>query len=73
MKEFEDLTFDEKVEVLKKAKAFKKENKRYVEDRLKRAKHGIAPSGSDLNHPELWKGIHWYWFVNRLLGNKEEA
>lgn len=22
---------------------------------------GVAPSGSDVWHPELWKDIHWRW------------
>lgn len=32
------------------------------------AKHGpqIEPTGSDARRPELWKDIHWRWF---LLGD----
>jgi len=25
------------------------------------APDGVAPSGSDVWHPELWKDIHWRW------------
>jgi len=29
------------------------------------ANHGpqIEPSGSDASRPELWKDIHWRWFM----------
>lgn len=28
---------------------------------------GVAPSGSDLFRPELWKGCHWVWFFKCKL------
>lgn len=34
---------------------------KYGEDRPE-----VAPSGSDLFRPELWKSIHWNWFNTQM-------
>jgi hypothetical protein len=31
--------------------------------------YSYPPSGSDVLHPELWKGAHWRWFVAKYMRN----
>lgn len=68
MIQIEDLKKDELLNVYHKAFNFKHDHADYVETRMSDARkyslapEGIAPSGSDIYKPELWKGIHWLWF-----------
>lgn len=65
MKTFADLTTEEKREIRKKAKEFYDAHKAHVVSiYLAYPTVGIAPSGSDMFRPELWKGMHWRWFRN---------
>jgi hypothetical protein len=34
----------------------------HVIDLIKSAEVSFEPSGSDKNHPELWKAASWKWF-----------
>ena len=45
-------------------------NKAHVDSLILESKESVAPSGSDLFRPELWKAIHWRWFLEL---NKPEA
>ena len=45
------------------ARAWYREHRQHVNRML--VDHGpqIEPSGSDAGRPELWKDIHWRWFM----------
>lgn len=62
MKEYSDLTKEEQLEVYNKAFAFLHDHADHVHSLYDKKTPGVAPSGSDMFHPELWKGIHWVWF-----------
>lgn len=65
MTEFQDLTLDEKLKIRALARAFYEAHTESVRELyLVNPGLGVAPSGLDLFHPELWKGIHWRWFRN---------
>jgi hypothetical protein len=67
MKTFDDLTIDEKREIRKKAREWYENHKAHVQAIYSKSRHvGIAPCGSDMFRPELWKGIHWRWFKNEF-------
>lgn len=70
MKQFSDLTLGEIYEIREKARSFYNAHRDHVLKLYmnKRDDEGIAPSGSDMFHPELWKGIHWRWFKVTFLG-----
>ena len=63
MMEFDDLTIDEKGEMYNKAFTFIHDHSDHVHSLFNRKTSRVAPSGSDMFHPELWKGIHWAWFI----------
>ena len=65
MKQFNSLQPKEQQDILNKALEFYKKHKEHVSKILDK-EHNVAPSGSDLNHPELWKGCHWSWFLSNL-------
>lgn len=63
MKQFTNLTEAEKDQIKVSALSWWSKYSDCVEERMKEAKTDqVAPSGSDLFRPELWKGIHWRWF-----------
>lgn len=62
MKQIEDLTSDEKKELYNKAFTYSHDNSELVHNSFNKKTPSIAPSGSDMFHPELWKDIHWSWF-----------
>lgn len=62
MIEFGMLTTDEQFEIYASALQFESEHRQHVKALMSEATNAIAPSGSDLFKPELWKGIHWLWF-----------
>lgn len=39
---------------------------KHVEKLLSVAKNSVKPSREDLNHPELWKPMHWKWFFENF-------
>jgi hypothetical protein len=55
-------------EALNRGKVWYKEHAKHVAKILHKnpSKTAIKPTGSDLIHPELWKAIHWRWFMSRL-------
>ena len=67
MKKYDDLSEEELREVARLANEFKKNHASHVDNLIKIAKIAVAPSGSDLFHPELWKPIHWKWFISLQL------
>ncbi len=61
---FVELTTDEQQNVKDRAIRFWYEHKRHVNGLMDDRVPSVAPSGSDMNHPELWKPIHWNWFFD---------
>lgn len=63
VKEFKDLTDEERKVVFNKAFTFLHDHSDHIYTLFNKLTPMIAPSGTDLWHPELWKGIHWNWFI----------
>jgi hypothetical protein len=63
MKEFKDLTNEDQKVIFNNAFTFLHDHADHVHSLFDKQTPIVAPSGSDLWHPELWKGIHWAWFV----------
>jgi hypothetical protein len=63
MIKYEDLTYDECLEIYNKAFTFMHNHSEHVHNSFNSKTPEVAPSGSDLFKPELWKGIHWRWFI----------
>ena len=66
MMQYKDLTQEEKFEVYNKAFTFLHDHSDHVWSMVTKDKDSIAPSGSDMFHPELWKSIHWVWFLKEI-------
>lgn len=66
MKTFINLSIEEQKEVYNKAWLFKHNHSDHVENLIKDEQNIISPSGSDLFYPELWKPMHWKWFIERI-------
>lgn len=68
MKQWDDLTVEEKFKAYNNAFTYLHDHADHVNDLLIDAflDYAVAPSGSDMFHPELWKPIHWKWFKERL-------
>lgn len=66
MMEFRDLNEVEQTTVKERAKSFINKNSGHVNWLMNDRAPSVAPSGSDLNHPELWKDIHWNWFFDHF-------
>lgn len=43
---------------------------RHVAKLLEEEGPAVAPSGSDIGRPELWKAIHWRWFLIEIESRK---
>ena len=68
MVEYEQLKEEEKKEVYTTAFTWGHDHADHLsnlleEDYCKFVTNKIAPSGSDLFKPELWKPCHWRWFL----------
>ena len=63
MQTYEQLKIEEQVEVYNVAFTFLHDNADHVHNLFDRRTPRIAPSGTDMFYPELWKGIHWAWFL----------
>ena len=57
-----DLSKEELFELYNKAFTFTHDHTDTVENMVKNCEYSVAPSGSDMFRPELWKDIHWVWF-----------
>ncbi len=64
MIKFEQLSQKEQEVVKSQAMAFFNPRKKEIYKGITKETPKIAPSGSDLFHPELWKTIHWKWFLD---------
>lgn len=60
--EFEQLSKAEQDEIVLRSAEWADNHWEHVTRLIESATACVAPSGSDLNHPELWKAIHWLWF-----------
>lgn len=47
------------------ARAWKAKHQAHVLRLMKADQFAYAPSGSDVIHPELWKGAHWNWLESQ--------
>lgn len=66
MKKYEHLTTEAQKTVYDKAFTFMHDHADHVHNLFDNKTQAVAPSGSDMFHPELWKGIHWVWFLNKI-------
>ena len=64
MIEFNQLNSEQQNVILKNAMDWFKVHKEHIYKVIKPETPKIAPSGSDLYRPELWKDIHWKWFLD---------
>ena len=62
MKTWETTNVLEQQEIQHLGEEFLSEHKDHVIIIIKEKTNAVAPSGSDLFKPELWKAIHWNWF-----------
>ena len=60
------MTLEEKKEVYNKAFTFRHDFADMVAREFKNSYCAVPPSGSDMFHPELWKGCHWKWFEEKI-------
>ena len=71
--EFESLNENDKERVVNRGYKWRLKYKRRVAQLISAADgHCYPPSGSDLNHPELWKPAHWRWFYEAELERRLE-
>lgn len=63
MKKYKDLTLEEKDQVLKKALIYISNNFKSTHKLFNKNTPMVEPSGSDMFKPELWKDIHWKWYL----------
>ena len=63
-----DLSYEERLEVEHLGNQFYARHTNHV-DSIRKAKGelSVAPSGSDIFHPDLWKAIHWNWFFAEFV------
>jgi len=64
MIEYNQLTEDYQEKVRKNAFEWYLQHKKHIYSLIKKDTNKIPPRGSDLFHPELWKEIHWKWFLD---------
>jgi hypothetical protein len=62
MKRFEKLSQEDKNEIICRAWEWRQKHSAHVDRMVENQQARIAPSGSDLTRPELWKAAHWAWF-----------
>jgi hypothetical protein len=62
MVKWAELNDEDKHDVFTEAWTWRHDHADHVARLLNDASRPIAPEGSDLFKPELWKGIHWLWF-----------
>lgn len=66
MIQYQDTDADERREIFDKAWTFRHDHADHVANLIKHTEVAVAPSGSDLFKPELWKAIHWNWFIKNM-------
>lgn len=64
MLEFKDLTPKQIVTLEAVGYEWLGQHERHVWSMIRKDTPNVAPSGSDMFKPELWKDIHWKWFLN---------
>jgi hypothetical protein len=64
MKTFDQLVPEQQVVVYNNAFTFLHDHADYVHNLFDRHTPNVEPSGLDMFYPELWKGIHWAWFLS---------
>lgn len=62
---FNKFSTEDQIEVLQNASIWKKQHENYISELVDFKKSKFPPSGSDCLHPELWKGGHWAWFLEK--------
>lgn len=61
--QFSELNREQRKEIYDKAFTFMHDHTDHVHSLFDKNTPSVAPSGSDMFKPELWKGIHWVWFL----------
>lgn len=65
--EYTQLSDEDRRKVILKGKNWYNGHSRLVDGLMQNSRgNSVAPSGSDLDYPELWKAIHWNWFFDEL-------
>ena len=64
MLDYKDTTEEQKREIYDKAFTWRHDHADHVANLIKEKGPSVAPSGSDMFRPELWKAIHWRWFLD---------
>ena len=67
MIQFSQLNSEEQMKIMNKALTYYKDHKSSIYSSIKDQKEKVAPTGSDLYSPELWKPSHWVWFLDNNL------
>ena len=62
MKTWENTNILEQQEIQHLGEEFLSAHKEHVASICADKENAVAPSGSDLFKPELWKAIHWNWY-----------
>lgn len=66
MIEYNGLSVEERKRVYNNAFTWLHDHADHVYNLFDKDTPAVAPSGSDLFRPELWKGIHWQWYFTFL-------
>lgn len=64
MIEYSQLNKEEQDKIQKQGKEWFQEHKSHVYSLIEKETAKVAPSGSDMFRPELWKPMHWKWFLD---------
>lgn len=64
MIQYHQLNHDDKEQIQQLAFNYFALHKTHIYSLIKKDTNKIPPCGSDLFHPELWKEIHWKWFLD---------
>ena len=61
---FEQLNEAEQVRIRKTANEWLQKNKNHVYRLIEEDKNKVAPKGSDLYNPSIWKPMNWRWYLD---------
>lgn len=73
MKTIFQISKEERKQVYNNAHNFLHDHYDYIHNLFDHKTPVVAPSGSDMFKPELWKDIHWAWFMTtHIFDNSSE-
>jgi hypothetical protein len=53
---------------INRAAEWRRNHAKHVDELNAEATVAVAPSGSDVVRPELWKSMHWAWYAKATAG-----